>query len=143
MHATRDAKVMALNRELQPFAERIALAYPGIEVGYYAITVNAIVAYAPGERHAKSIGSTPPPGHPGIRAMELGLPMVINEIKVGKNVTRTIQPMIRNGSIIGYIWASQVTYEPQAPLAIIQRRLWLIVAVAAFAGCEIISRLVK
>ncbi len=134
---------MALNRQLQPFTEQVARAYPGIEAGYYTGTVNAIVAYAPGDRHVKDIGVTPPPGHPGIKAMELGLPMVINETKDGKEMTKTVQPMIRNGGIIGYIWACELTHDTQSQIAIIQRRLWLIVAIASFVGWEIISHLVK
>lgn len=128
--ADRDTKVKILNQELQQYTDRVAKAYPGIGVGYYCRDLDAIITYGPGDIYADKVGLPISSEHEGRVVMESGVPGVQVGNLVRGQIMNTMQPLIRNGKVIGYIWANELTVDIEAQTKALTRHL----AVAIFAG---------
>ncbi|MFI8716192.1 helix-turn-helix domain-containing protein [Brevibacillus brevis] len=68
--AEKEHKLQALNEKMQPLTDRIALAHPGIGVGYYSAALDSIVTYGPSNEMSLYIGQSISETHPGRSVMQ-------------------------------------------------------------------------
>ena len=113
----RDERIQALNAELGPITERITQAFPGIGAGYYNKALDAIVTYAPSELYQNNVGVTIAADHPGREVMRSNAPVVFSGRQVRGDILNSMIPITRNGDVLGYIWANELTED-------IQRQAW-------------------
>ncbi|GHU22137.1 hypothetical protein FACS1894164_03900 [Spirochaetia bacterium] len=110
-NASKEEKIRVLNQELRNVTEKIAEAYPGLGVGYYSRDLDAILTYGPESENRQSVGKAIDATHAGRTVMSSGQEMAVQGIMVRGNIMNAMVPIIRNGAVIGYIWANQLTVD--------------------------------
>lgn len=113
----REEHIRALNAELAPITESITHAFPGIGAGYYNKTLDAIITYAPSALYQNNVGVTIAADHPGREVMRTNTPLVYSGRQVRGDILNSMIPIERNGEILGYIWANELTED-------IRRQAW-------------------
>ncbi|HCW6939919.1 TPA: two-component system sensor histidine kinase AtoS [Escherichia coli] len=113
----REERIRALNAELPPITENITHAFPGIGAGYYNKTLDAIITYAPSALYQNNVGVTIAADHPGREVMRTNTPLVYSGRQVRGDILNSMIPIERNGEILGYIWANELTED-------IRRQAW-------------------
>ncbi|EPR2713734.1 TPA: two-component system sensor histidine kinase AtoS [Escherichia coli] len=113
----REERIRALNAELAPITENIIHAFPGIGAGYYNKTLDAIITYAPSALYQNNVGVTIAADHPGREVMRTNTPLVYSGRQVRGDILNSMIPIERNGEILGYIWANELTED-------IRRQAW-------------------
>lgn len=119
----REAAINCLNRELTDICDFVASAVPGVGVGYYHRALDAIITYAPSDDFQNTIGRSIFPGHQGYDVMRLGVPMVQEGNLVRGRILNCMTPIVRNGAVIGYIWANQTIDLVASELSAFRRQL--------------------
>ena len=132
----RDERIQALNAELGPITERITQAFPGIGAGYYNKALDAIVTYAPSALYQNNVGVTIAADHPGREVMRSNVPVVFSGRQVRGDILNSMIPITRDGDVLGYIWANELTED-------IQRQAWrmdvrIIAVLAAGLLCSLL-----
>ena len=107
----REARIRALNQELAPITERITQAFPGIGAGYYHKALDAIITYAPSALYQGNVGITITEDHPGREVMSSNAPVVYSGRQVRGDILNSMIPIARQGEVIGYIWANELTED--------------------------------
>lgn len=105
----RQAKIRFLNMRLRDYTDTIAEANPGVGVGYYSKSLNAIITYGPSREYDGKVGISIQPSHPGWKVMGNGERLVESGPLVRGHIMNAMLPIIRNGEVIGYIWANEFT----------------------------------
>ena len=113
----REDRIRALIAELAPITENITHAFPGIGAGYYNKTLDAIITYAPSALYQNNVGVTIAADHPGREVMRTNTPLVYSGRQVRGDILNSMIPIERNGEILGYIWANELTED-------IRRQAW-------------------
>ncbi|MZL63795.1 two-component system sensor histidine kinase AtoS [Citrobacter amalonaticus] len=132
----RDERIQALNTELGPITERITQAFPGVGAGYYNKALDAIVTYAPSALYQNNVGVTIAADHPGREVMRSNAPVVVSGRQVRGDILNSMIPITRDGDVLGYIWANELTED-------IQRQAWrmdvrIIAVLAAGLLCSLL-----
>lgn len=132
----REERIRALNAELGPITEQITLAFPGIGAGYYNKALDAIVTYAPSALYQNNVGVTIAADHPGREVMRSNAPVVFSGRQVRGDILNSMIPITRDGNVMGYIWANELTED-------IQRQAWrmdvrIIAVLAAGLLCSLL-----
>ena len=107
----REARIRALNAELSPLTERITRAFPGVGAGYYNKALDAIITYAPSAFYQSNVGITIDVDHPGREVMSSNTPVVYSGRQVRGDILNSMIPIERQGEIMGYIWANELTED--------------------------------
>lgn len=117
----RSAAVRALSDRLTPFTDMIAAANPGVGVGYYSKALNAIITYGPSRDYAATVGTSIPPEHPGWHVLESGKQSVESGRQVRGFIMNAMLPIVRDGAVIGYIWANELSDDVERQTAAMDR----------------------
>ena len=107
--ADRDAAVQHLNAKLRRITDEVAHADEGAGVGYYSRRLDAIISYGPSEQYEGTVGHSISADHPGREVLRTGKPLIAYGSMVRGQVLNAMLPIIRNGEVIGYIWANEFT----------------------------------
>ena len=107
-NASREEKIAALSEELSAYGDTMTAKYPDLGVGYYSLELDAILTYAPSEIYANTIGVAIGADHPGRLVMANNEAMVRTGSMVRGNIMNAMQPIVRNGKVIGYAWANEL-----------------------------------
>ena len=122
---SREEKIRVLNQELASVTDEVARTSPGLGVGYYGRDLDAILTYGPsaelGEKVGRSIDST----HPGREVMATNEFRVESGALVRGNIMNAMHPVQRNGRVIGYIWANELTDDIEAQLSSMDKGITL------------------
>lgn len=107
----REERIRALNAELGPITERITAAFPGIGAGYYNQALDAVITYAPAALYQHNVGITISPDHPGRDVMSSHSALVYSGKQVRGDILNSMIPIERQGNVLGYIWANELTED--------------------------------
>ncbi len=143
--ASRDDKIEALNRHLADFTDRISAAQQGIGVGYYSKELNAIITYGPSTTLGHMVKLSINKDHQGWIVMTSGKPMVQTGTLVRGSIMNCMIPLIRNGSVIGYVWANELVNDINHQINKISQTSYLIILIGilfSFVGTALIAHLV-
>ena len=110
-NAGRDEKIQALNRALSKISDEVGQAAPGLGAGYYSKDLDAILTYAPAASFGGNVGKSIPPDHPGREVMATNKPMAKFGSMVRGDILNAMLPIERDGKVIGYIWANELTTD--------------------------------
>ncbi|ALG73620.1 histidine kinase [Azospirillum thiophilum] len=117
----RDTAIRALSERLTPFTDLVAGANPGVGVGYYNKALDAIITYGPSRDYSATVGTSIPPDHPGWRVLESGRQAVESGRQVRGFILNAMLPIIRDGGVIGYIWANELSDDVERQAAAMDR----------------------
>ena len=107
----REERIRALNHILGPITERITQAFPGVGAGYYHKALDAVITYSPSALYQSNVGITISPDHPGRKVMSTDTAIVVSGQQVRGDILNSMLPIERNGEVIGYIWANELTED--------------------------------
>ena len=105
----REEQIAVLSKVLSDLGDSLTEVYPDIGVGYYSLQHDAILTYAPSEQYKATIGVSIAQEHPGRIVMQNNEAMVRVGSMVRGNIMNAMQPLVRNGRVIGYTWANELT----------------------------------
>ncbi|MDR2799667.1 MAG: response regulator [Desulfovibrio sp.] len=110
-NASREEKILILNRELREITDSVSSTSPGNGIGYYSRELDAIITYGPSESFGNTVGQSIAPTHPGREVMRTGKPMCAFGSMVRGNILNAMYPIVREGQTIGYIWSNELTTD--------------------------------
>jgi signal transduction histidine kinase len=110
-NAPREAQIEALNEALAVGSESLAGIYPGLGLGYYDLALDAIVVYSPAAEMSSSVGTSIGADHPGREVMANNVELIRYGSMVRGNIMNAMHPISRDGEVIGYAWANELTTE--------------------------------
>ncbi|MCL2500196.1 MAG: ATP-binding protein [Defluviitaleaceae bacterium] len=116
-NAPREEQIRTLNEALRTITDEVAHSTPGLGVGYYSYALDAILTYGPSEEHHATVGISIGEAHPGRRVMATGIAEVSMGTMVRGNIMNAMLPIVREGEIIGYIWANNLVSELEQTLS--------------------------
>lgn len=105
----RDKRLTLISEKLYPEAEVITSTFPGVGAGYYHRELDGIVTYSPRALYGNKIGTTIADEHPGKRVLATGEPEIGWGSQVRGNIMNAMIPVKRDGKVIGYVWANELT----------------------------------
>lgn len=114
--ADRATQIEILNSELAQVTDEVARAYPGIGVGYYNLDLDAIITYGPSQVYSEKVGLPISESHQGRIVMATGIPRVQEGDLVRGQIMNAMHPLLRNGKVIGYVWANELTVNITAQI---------------------------
>jgi len=115
--AIKALKVNKLNEDLHDITDEVAQSLEGLGVGFYSRELDVILTYGPSESYQSVVGVPIAPDHPGRRVMSSGTAEVTMGTMVRGNIMNAMQPVIRDGVVIGYIWANNLVSELEQTLS--------------------------
>ncbi len=130
----RNERIAALNRALAAYTDQVAAAYPGIGVGYYSRDLDAIITYGPSNIYADKVGLPIGPAHEGRIVMASGQPRVQEGDLVRGQIMNAMHPIIRDGRVIGYIWANEFTADIQAQIGAMTKHVYISILLGLILG---------
>ncbi len=144
-NATRDEKITVLNHHLEAFTDTVARAQLGIGVGYYSKELDAIITYGPSELLGHMVKLSIQQDHQGLQVMETGTAMIQTGRLVRGSIMNCMQPLIRNGEVIGYVWANELVDDINNQINRLSSTSYVIIAFGiffSFLGTAFIAQIV-
>lgn len=105
----RNERLKLIGDKLYPEAEKITAMFQGVATGYYHRELDGIVTYSPRLLYGYKIGTSITGAHTGKQVLETGKPMTAWGSQVRGNIMNAMVPIKRNGQVIGYVWANELT----------------------------------
>ena len=130
----REEQIAVLNEALRKYTDEIADAYPGIGVGYYSKKLDAIITYGPSSIYGHTVGRSISQDHQGRWVMESGEERVQEGSLVRGRIMNAMHPVVRNGQIIGYIWANELTEDIQAQVGEMKQSIYIASVIGLLVG---------
>ncbi len=107
-NASKDEKLRYLNAQLTDASERIGTSSEGLGVGFFSKELDAIITYGPSANFGHMVGRSLWEGHPGYEVMETNIPLYQSGTMVRGDILNAMNPIERNGEVIGYTWANHL-----------------------------------
>ena len=130
----REERIAFLNRALARYTDEIANAYPGVGVGYYSKQLDAIVTYGPSSVYGHTVGIPISQDHQGRLVMESGEDRVQEGALVRGRIMNAMHPIVREGQIIGYIWANELTEDIQSQVGEMKKSIYIASVIGLLVG---------
>lgn len=143
LHGSKEEKIRALNQELGAVTDEIASASAGLGAGYYAKELDAIVTYGPSAQFGHTVGWAIQGTHPGRQVMALNEFRVEFGTLVRGNIMNAMRPLQRDGKVIGYAFANELTNDVQAQLSAMDRGISFSIAVGVMLSLMLIISLTE
>ncbi|MCL1830257.1 MAG: response regulator [Oscillospiraceae bacterium] len=141
--ASREQQIEALNKALAEVTDEVAHSSDGLGVGFYSRKLDAILTYGPSVDYQQMVGVSIAEDHPGRRVMETGTADVSMGTMVRGNIMNAMQPIIRNGEVIGYIWANNLVSELEQTLSTTSRTILILLVISYLLMLVIIMMFIR
>ena len=138
----KSVQVNILNLELRDITDRVAESYPGIGVGYYSKELDAILTYGPSNTYGDTVGRSIGSDHQGRIVMDTGLPRVQEGFLVRGLIMNAMHPVIRDGQVIGYIWANEMTADIREQIGSMNSKIFFLVLAGLVVGIIGVARVI-
>ena len=139
----RETAIRALSGRLTPFTDMVAGANPGVGVGYYSRALDAIVTYGPSRDYSATVGTSIPPEHPGWHVLESGKQAVESGRQVRGFILNAMLPIVRDGRVIGYIWANELSDDVERQAAAMDRAVLTVCLAGILLGLALTQVLAR
>lgn len=136
-NASREEKVLLLNAKLGGVTDQVAAANPGVGVGYYSRELDSIITYGPSAEYQDKIGQSIGLEHKGREVMAKGISLAVQGPMVRGNILNAMVPIIRNGQVIGYVWANELIESVEKQILAMETFMYLALGVALLLGLGI------
>lgn len=114
--APREKQIAVLNKALSKITDEVSEVSEGLGVGFYSRELDAILTYGPSSAYADRVGVSIDTDHPGREVMATNKPLVVMGTMVRGNIMNAMCPIVRNGEVIGYIWANELVSDLELAL---------------------------
>lgn len=143
LQGTKEEKIRALNQELAAVTDEIAASSVGLGAGYYAKDLDVILTYGPSAQFGHTVGWSIQPTHPARQVMALNEFRVEFGTLVRGNIMNAMRPLQREGKVIGYVFANELTDDVQAQLAAMDRGISFSIAIGVVLSLLLILSLTE
>ncbi len=109
--ASREEQIQGLDTYLRPISDYVSTLTPGLGVGFYSNELDAILTYSPSATYKHLVGVRINEEHPGRIVMNTNTLMVNKGAMVRGEILNAMLPLERQGKVIGYIWANQLSQK--------------------------------
>ncbi len=137
----RAARIARLNATLAGFTDAVAAANPGVGIGYYSRALDAIVTYGPSPEYGATVGLSIADSHPGRKVMATGQPAVETGLQVRGLIMNAMLPIRRDGAVIGYIWANELSDSIDRQAAAMDRAILVVSVLGVLFGLVLAHRM--
>jgi len=127
-------KIVILNSRLAKVTDQIVTANPGVGAGFYSKDLDAIITYGPSSEFSSTMGEPISLDHKGREVMAEGISEAVRGQMVRGSILNAMVPLQRNGRIIGYTWANELTKSVDEQILSMELVMYLILGVALLAG---------
>ncbi|MDR3182935.1 MAG: response regulator [Planctomycetaceae bacterium] len=127
--ASREEKIIILNKALAASTDLVAEAAAGIGAGFYSKDLDAIITYGPAKEFGEKVGVSIAPEHQGRLVMADGIERLAQGSMVRGNILNMMHPVKRKGKIIGYIWVNEATTDIEKGLRKVSRSIMIFVGI--------------
>jgi len=134
----RADRIRLLNEKLAPVTEEVVAANPGVGAGYYSLALDAMITYGPSSEYGSKIGEPIAPDHRGREVMARGVPITAKGQMVRGNILNAMVPLIRQGRVIGYAWANELTESIDQQIRSMETVMYLALGLALLVGFVIV-----
>lgn len=138
----KSVQIYVLNRELKKITDQVADSYPGSGVGYYSKELDAIITYGPSQTYGDTVGKAISASHGGRIVMETGQPRVQEGSLVRGMIMNAMHPVIRNGEVIGYIWANEMAADIRQQIGAMNKKIFFLVLGGLLIGVAGVARVI-
>jgi len=128
----RGDKIEVLHNQLKAVTDFVASGVPGVGVGYYSRDLDAIITYGPEDQFGHTIGQSIFEGHLGYQVMAEGKSLVQQGALVRGKILNCMLPVIRDGQVIGYIWANETLEDVSSQLSIVFEEILIFTLIIFF-----------
>lgn len=135
--ASREEKVRLLNEKLSGITEEIVSGNPGVGAGYYSKELDSIITYGPNEEYNSTVGQAIAKDHLGRKVMAEGISIAARGTMVRGNILNAMVPLIRDGRVIGYAWANEMTESVDNQIKVMEDVMYLALIFALVLGLGI------
>jgi two-component system sensor histidine kinase AtoS len=143
LDASREQKIEILSQALTGLTDSLALAAPGLGVGFYSRDLDAIITYGPSAKFGYTVGRSIGETHPGREVMETNELHVEFGSLVRGNILNAMRPLARDGRVIGYIFVNELTDDIHSQVAKMDRGLAIAVAIGLTLSIILILRVTE
>jgi signal transduction histidine kinase/CheY-like chemotaxis protein/HPt (histidine-containing phosphotransfer) domain-containing protein len=137
--AERSAQIGYLSKRLDEVTEQIAVAFPGVGVGYYHRNLDAIITYGPAAEYGKTVGVAIGEQHPGRKVMSTGKADVVSGMQIRGEIMNAMTPIVENNKVVGYIWANELLDDIAEQVARMRSTVFGLTALALLLSLVCIS----
>lgn len=137
----REEQIKLLSSQLAVLTDEIATSAPGLGAGFYSLQFDAIITYGPSDQFGYTIGWPIPQDHPGRSVMAHKEYQVQSGTLVRGNILNAMRPLVRDNTVIGYVFANELTDDVKAQLAAMDRGITFSIIVSMIIGMVLILRL--
>jgi signal transduction histidine kinase/ActR/RegA family two-component response regulator len=110
-NAPRDMQIKILNTCLAAATDEVSSVSVGIGVGFYSRELDAILTYGPSSLFGNTVGMPIGQDHPGRQVMSTNTILTRFGSMVRGDILNSMFPVERQGEVIGYIWANELTTD--------------------------------
>ena len=136
--ATWEQKLATLNGALRDVTDQISEVTARLGVGFYSRDLDAILTYGPSAEYGDRVGVPIAHDHPGRIVMATGTPRVSMGTMVRGNIMNAMFPVIRNGEVVGYIWANELISDLELALRRTAGLILVLLAISYILMCAIV-----
>ena len=129
-NASKEEQIATLNDALRSITDDVASSSEGLGVGYYSRELDAILTYGPSADYQDTVGRAIGEDHPGRQVMATGIAQVSMGSMVRGNIMNAMLPVVRDGEVIGYIWANNLVSELEQTLSQMSAIILLLLVVS-------------
>ena len=129
LDASWEDQIAVINAELKETPDELASAYDGLGVGYYSLEHDAIVVYGPSSDFSDSVGKPIGEDHPGRIVMAENQAAVRVGSMVRGNIMNAMYPIERDGKVIGYCWANELTTDIEKQFTDTTQKILILICV--------------
>ena len=140
--ASRQQRIEYLNSQLTETTEQIASAFPGVGVGYYHRSLDAIITYGPSSENGKTVGISIGEQHPGRKVMNSGQADVVSGLQVRGEIMNAMTPIFEGQEVVGYIWANELLNDINEQLTQMRNTVFGLTALALLLALVSISMVI-
>ncbi|HVJ48326.1 two-component system sensor histidine kinase AtoS [Desulfitobacterium sp.] len=134
---SRGEKIKLSNERLKNITEKIVMANPGVGAGYYSKDWDAIITYGPNSQYMDTIGKSIAQDHKGREVMDRGIPLAVKGPMIRGDILNAMVPLIRNGRVIGYVWANELTQNIDEQIQKMETSMYMFLGLALLLGLGI------
>lgn len=136
-NTSKEEKIRLLNTLLAEFTDELVKANPGVGAGYYSKDLDAIITYGPSSEYRNTIGQAISPQHKGREVMSKAEAMAVTGPMVRGNILNAMVPLVRNGQVIGYAWANELTESVVKQIQTMAVAMYVVLGFALVVGLGI------
>lgn len=135
---SKQKQIEIFSQELTPKVELLLRTIPHVGAGYYHKNLDSIIVYSPSAEYGNNVGHAISDSHKGREVMAEGISLIDVGKQVRGNIMNAMIPIIRDGQILGYIWANESLADIEKQVIVFDKNI-IIISLFCMLSCIFIA----